>query len=158
MTVHHRRTVKRRAMLLLAAAVAIAAVFFAGLGVGNHGSGKNAGSVLALKLTGTQGARHAEGLLQVWNSRDGSNWPMTLSVAGLPELGPHTYYEVYLFRDGKIAGSCGTFRVGSSDSSGAVTVTLTSPYQLRRGDSWVVTRPGPGGAEPGKTVLRPVTA
>jgi hypothetical protein len=36
-----------------------------------------------------------------------------------------------------------------------VTVTLTAPYTLRKGDSWVVTRPGNSGAEPGKTVLRP---
>jgi hypothetical protein len=35
-----------------------------------------------------------------------------------------------------------------------VTVTLTSPYTLEKGDSWVVTRPGAGGAEPGQTVLR----
>ena len=35
-------------------------------------------------------------------------------------------------------------------------MTLTSPYALQKGDTWVVTRPGPGGAEPGQTVLRPV--
>jgi hypothetical protein len=34
-------------------------------------------------------------------------------------------------------------------------VTLTAPYSLRKGDSWIVTRPGAGGAEPGKTVLKP---
>ena len=37
---------------------------------------------------------------------------MTLTVVGLPKLPPHNYYEVYLVRDGKLSGSCGTFRVG----------------------------------------------
>ena len=85
---------------------------------------------------------------------------MTLSVVGLPKLPPHTYYDVYLFRDGKIQswGTCGAFRVGDSNSAGGLTVTLTSPYPLENGDSWVVTRPGRGGVEPGQTVLRPVTA
>ena len=160
MTLHRRRAVKRRALLLLAAAVAIAAVFFGGYGVGNHGGTHNARQrALAVELTGTRLAPHAEGALQVWNSADGNNWPMTLGVAGLPELPPHSYYEVYLFRNGKIQtwGKCGSFRVGGAGSAAAVTVTLTSPYTLEKGDSWVVTRPGPGGAEPGQTVLRPVT-
>ena len=81
---------------------------------------------------------------------------MTLSAVGLPKLAPHNYYEVYLIRDGKLAGSCGTFRV--TNRKRAVTVTLNSPYTLEKGDSWIVTRPGPGGVEPGKTVLRPATA
>ena len=37
-----------------------------------------------------------------------------------------------------------------------MTVSLTAPYTLRKGDTWVVTRPGQGGGtEPGTTVLRP---
>ena len=98
----------------------------------------------------------AQGTLEVWNSNAG-NWPMTLTVVGLPTLPAHSYYEVYLVRDGKPWGSCGTFRAGSSPEE-PVTVTLTALYTLQKGDSWVVTRPGPGGAEPGQTVLRPVTA
>jgi hypothetical protein len=80
---------------------------------------------------------------------------MTLSVVGLPKLPAHTYYEVYLVRDGKPWGSCGTFRV---DGSSRLSLTLNAPYSLEKGDSWVVTRPGPAGEEPGKTVLRPITA
>ena len=80
---------------------------------------------------------------------------MTLTVVGLPELAPHSYYEVYLVRHGKLGGSCGLFRVGGSPQD-PVTVSLTSPYELEKGDTWVVTRPGQGGAEPGQTVLRPV--
>jgi hypothetical protein len=160
MTLQRRRAVKRRAMLLLAAALAVFAVFFAGYGVGNHGSGKKTGGpVIAEALKGTSRASQAEGALRVWSSKDGNNWPMTLTVVGLPKLPPHNYYEVYLLRDGKIQGwgLCGAFSVGGSNAS-EVTVTLTSPYPLEKGDSWVVTRPGAGGTEPGQTVLRPVTA
>jgi hypothetical protein len=156
-----RRAGRPRALLLLAAALAIFVVFFAGYGVGNHRSGKSTPTrVLAQALKGTSLEPQAEGTLQVWSSQDGNNWPMTLSAVGLPKLPPRTYYEVYLFRDGKIQswGKCGAFRVGDSGSAGGLTVTLTSPYPLEKGDSWVVTRPGVGGAEPGQTVLHPVTA
>lgn len=156
-----RRRPKPRALLLLAAALAIFVVFFAGYGVGNHRSGSSANTrVVAQALKGTSLEPQAEGTLQVWSSKDGSNFPMTLSVVGLPKLPPHSYYDVYLLRNGKIQswGKCGAFRVGDSGSAGGLTVTLTSPYPLEKGDSWVVTRPGVGGAEPGQTVLHPVTA
>jgi hypothetical protein len=155
-----RRRMKQRAMVLLAAAILVFLVFMGGYVVANNSGGKSskgAPPVLSQALEGTALVPKAEGALQVWRSKDGSNWPMTLTVAGLPALPPHRYYEVYLFRGGKIRGSCGSFRIGSS-SSGPVTVPLTSPYELRKGDSWVVTRPGVGGSEPGSLVLRPVTA
>jgi hypothetical protein len=157
-TMGKRRRSRPRALLLIAAALAIFLVFFGGYGFGNHGGGGTTKSTAAsLALKGTRLAPHAAGALRVWSSRDGSNWPMTLSVSGLPKLPPRNYYEVYLFRHGKILGSCGAFSVGGTGASD-VTVTLTSPYPLEQGDSWVVTRPGPGGTEPGQMVLRPVQA
>jgi len=150
-----RRAAKPRALLLLAAALMVLLVFFAGYGVGNGSGGKSASHpVIRQAFAGTSIAPQAQGSLEVWDSRDGKNWPMTLSVVGLPKLPPHNYYEVYLLRHGKPWGSCGTFRVSGSPDA-ATTVTLTAPYSLRKGDSWVVTRPGRGGAEPGQTVLRP---
>ena len=152
-----RRVVKRRALLLLAAALSIAVVFAAGYAVADHGGGNGTAAPAAatLSLEGTAIAPHARATLEVWRARSG-NWPMTLSVAGLPKLPRHTYYEVYLVRDGKPWGSCGTFVV--SNPSQPLTLTLNAPYSLRKGDSWVVTRPAVGGGEPGKTVLRPVAA
>jgi hypothetical protein len=154
-----RRVVKQRAMLLLAAAIAVLAVFIGGYLAANRGGNSRAGGkpVIAQTLKGTPLVPNAQGKLEVWSSKDGHNWPMTLSVVGLPQLRPHTYYEVYLVRHGRPWGSCGTFRVGSS-SDQPVTVTLSAPYSLRKGDSWVVTRPGQGGTEPGTTVLRSVRA
>ena len=150
-----RRT-KPRVMLLLAAALGVVIVFFAGYTLGGNGKNHH-GTALAIaqQLNGTALVPKAQGTLQVWTSPDGHNWPMTLTVLGLPQLAPHSYYEVYLVRHGRLGGSCGLFRVGSNNSQDPVTVTLTSPYQLRQGDSWVVTRPGQGGMEPGPVVLRP---
>jgi hypothetical protein len=152
-----RRNTKSRAMLLLAAAVAVVVVFFAGYTFGGNGGGNRTHpTLISQALQGTKLAPHAQGTLEVWNSRDGHNWPMTLTVVGLPQLPAHSYYEVYLFRNGRLGGSCGAFRVGSSPQA-PVTVTLSSPYQLQQGDSWVVTRPGRR-SETGPMVLRPVTA
>jgi hypothetical protein len=152
-----RRVVKRRAMLLLAAALSLVAVFVAGYAVADQRGGSSRKVSLpprTLALEGTAAAPRARATLEVWHSQAG-NWPMTLSVVGLRKLPPHTYYEVYLVRNGKPWGSCGTFRVAGPTRS--VTLTLNAPYSLRKGDSWVVTRPGPAGAEPGKTVLHPVS-
>jgi hypothetical protein len=150
-----RRTVKRRSLVLLAAALSIGLVFAAGYAVSSHrgGSTASAGIVKTLELKGTAAVPGAQAELDVWQRRDG-NWPMTLSVKGLPKLPPRTYYEVYLFRDGHPWASCGSFVV--SGSSQALRVSLNAPYKLHKGDSWVVTRQV-AGSEPGKTVMRPVS-
>jgi hypothetical protein len=153
MTLGERRRIKRRAMLLIAAALATVLVFLAGYAVANRG-GKVKHAVISQALAGTSLVPQAQGALQVWDSKDGANWPMTLTVVGLPA---QSSYEVYLVRNGKPWGLCGTFRVGTSPAN-PVTVTLTAPYSLEQGDKWVVTRPGKGGAEPGQTVLQPTTA
>jgi Anti-sigma-K factor rskA len=149
-----RRAVKRRALVLLAAALSVVAVFFVGYGVANLGGSSSPTLVANLALQGTSAEPRARASLEVWHPNDG-NWPMTLNVAGLSKLPPRTYYEVYVVRDGRIMGSCGTFRVSGPHT---VTVKLNAPYPLRQGDTWIVTRQGPGGVEPGQTVLRPVRA
>jgi hypothetical protein len=155
MTLSKKRAVKRRAMLLLAAALAVVGVFLGGYAVGN-GGGSSPHSATSLSLKGTKLAPEAQATLEVWQSHAG-NWPMTLTTVGLPPLQEHRYYEVYLVRHGKPWGACGAFRVPDNTEQ-PVTVTLTAPYTLQKGDSWVVTRPGAGSAEPGQTVLRPVRA
>ncbi|HEX5172752.1 MAG TPA: anti-sigma factor [Gaiellaceae bacterium] len=150
-----RRIVKQRAMLLLAATLALALVFFAGYVSGpGGGSGVSTGTPRIITLAATSAEPGAHGTLQVWHPHDG-NWPMALTVAGLHPLPLPRYYEVYVVRDGKILGSCGQFRV---KGTGPVKVNLTAPYPLQHGDTWVVTREGAGGAEPGTTVLRPTVS
>jgi hypothetical protein len=152
-----RRSVKRRALVLLAAALSLVVVFAAGYFANQGGGGKSSAPVAhLLALKGTTIAPNAHASLEVWRPQDG-NSPMSLSVAGLPKLPARTYYEVYVVRDGRIMThwSCGTFRV---DGPKSVTLSLNAPYPLERGDSWVVTRQGVGGIEPGKVALRPVKA
>jgi hypothetical protein len=152
-----RRDARRRTLVLLAAAVAIAAIFAVGYGVGNLGGSSSARGAQTIALQGIGPASHARATLQVWHFKDG-NLPMTLSVVGLPKLPARSYYDVYLVRDGKVQpwGVCGSFSV--SGSSRELTLNFSAPYPLQKGDTWVVTRPGPGGTEPGRTVLRPVSA
>ena len=148
-----KRVVKRRALVLLAAALSVVAVFFAGWAA--HGGGGSVTSTkpdISLNLLGTSAQPNASGTLAVWRERSG-NWPMTLSVVGLPRLTHHRYYEVYLVRHGHPWGLCGTFR--GTNSSDPLIVTLNAPYRLQKGDSWVVTRPTQSGGEPGQTVLTP---
>lgn len=152
MTLTKKRAVKRRAMLLLAATLAVLGVFLAGYAVANRG-GSSPSPVKSLALKGTTIAPNAQATLEVWQSSAG-NWPMTLTAVGLPPLQEHRYYEVYLVRHGKPWGACGAFRAPDNRQQ-PVTVTLTAPYTLQEGDSWVVTRPGARGSEPGQTVLRP---
>ena len=152
---HRRRAVKRRALVLLAAALSIAVVFSAGYAVSSQRNSSGSGVIVqSLELKGTAAVPKARATLEVWRQKDG-NWPMTLDVQGLPTLPAHIYYEVYLVRDGHPWGSCGTFVV--SNASKVVQVSLNAPYELQKGDTWVVTRQTPG-SEPGKTVMRPVAA
>lgn len=155
-----RRVMKRRTLVLLAAALALVAVFFAGYAVSNGRHDKAAtarGVTQVISLKGTSLAPHARATLEVWRSK-GGNLPMRLNVVGLRRLPPHSYYDVYLVRNGRVEpwGLCGSFVVGGS--SRVLALKFTAPYGHEKGDSWVVTSQGQGGAEPGKTVLRPVSA
>ena len=151
-----RRVVKRRTLVVLAAALAVVAVFFGGYAVSNqrHKTVATSGLARVVPLKGTALARGATGELEVWHPSAG-NWPMKLKVSGLPELPKRSYYAVYWVRNGHILASCGQFRV---DGPQALTVSLNAPYPIEHGDTWVVTRQGLSGAEPGRLVLRPVAA
>jgi hypothetical protein len=151
MTLARRPARVRRRVMLLAAAVAIVALAFLGGYIAGNGGGTASAEVL--KLTGTRAAPHAFASLQVEPVDAGGNWPMRLSVTGLPKLSGHSYYEVFLVRHGKPYAPCGSFKVAVDR---ATTVQLNAPYRLRDGDTWVVTRQMPGSHEPGAVVLKPV--
>jgi hypothetical protein len=143
------RRVPRRMMLLAAAVVVLALVFVAGYVTGNGGGVANAE---VLKLSGTSAAPRALGSLQVQHRDAAGNWPMRLTVKGLPQLPARGYYEVYLTRNGAPWAPCGAFKVAPGS---ATTVRLNAPYRLQEGDSWVVTRQEPTSREPGTVVLAP---
>jgi hypothetical protein len=145
-----RRRVERR-VALLAAAVMVLVVAFLGGYLAGHGNSGSLSSGHTLNLVGTAQAPGAQAALIVQTADPAGNWPMTLSATGLPKLPPHGYYEVFLTRNGKIFAPCGVFLV--KDPKAAVSVRLNAPYDLRRGDGWVVTRQLPGHHEAGTVVL-----
>jgi hypothetical protein len=144
------RHVVRRMTLLAAAIMVLLLVFLGGYVTGNNGGGGLSGGH-TLKLVGTPQAPSALASLHVASADSAGNWPMTISATGLAKLPPRGYYEVFLTRNGKIWAPCGTFRVQSATT--AVSVKLNAPYDLHRGDGWVVTRQLPGQHEAGPVVL-----
>jgi hypothetical protein len=151
MTMARRPARVRRRVMLLAAAIAIVALAFLGGFLAGNGGGTASAEVL--ELTGTPAAPHAFASLQIEPVDAGGNWPMRLSVTGLPKLSAHSYYEVFLVRHGKPYAPCGSFKVAVGRPT---TVQLNAPYRLHHSDTWVVTRQTPGSHEPGAVVLRPV--
>jgi hypothetical protein len=128
---------KRRwaAAAALAAALA-AATFGVGYLVGDREATAEPARVVV--MDGTSDASAARASLAVYEVDEAGNWPMELTVRGLPPLPGGELYELWLTRDGKLAAPCGVFAVGS----GTTVVPLTAPYSLRDFDGWVVVRQG----------------
>jgi hypothetical protein len=134
---------RRGAVLLLAAALA-AAVFGGGFlaGAVTHGSSTKS-AVVVIPMHGTRAAPNALASISLQEVDKAGNWPMRITVQGLPKLPPGGYYELYLTRHGHIGATCGTFNV----HGGLTTVSLNAPYELNGFDGWVVTRHLPGRPE-----------
>jgi hypothetical protein len=125
------------AALVLAAALALA-LFGTGYLVSAR-TGPDAGfdEDFALTMQGTPAARGATATLLVGQLDEAGNWPMEMTVRGLPQLPRGERYELLLTRDGRATVSCGTFVV-----DGETVVFLNAPYRLRDYDGWIVTREG----------------
>jgi Anti-sigma-K factor rskA len=147
------RRYPRRLMLLAAAIAVLVGAFVAGYVSGNGGGTSATPSEQVLKLAGTSAAPQAFASLEIEPHDSAGNWPMKVSVTGLPRLPQRQYYEVWLVRHGQIFGSCGSFVVGGPN--GTTSVYVNAPYRLKPGDSWVVTRWTPGSGNAGPVVLRP---
>jgi hypothetical protein len=153
LTMQRRQRRTGRRVLLLAAAVALVAMaFLAGYITGN-GKGDGLSSGTTMSLVGTKAAPGALASLRVQPADAAGNWPMKISVTGLPKLPPHGYYTVYLMRNGKPFAPCGYFVISGLDRG--TSVWLNAPYKLQPHDTWVVTKQLPGHHEAGPIVLRP---
>ena len=134
-----RRPSRRRlgAALILAAALA-ATAFGAGFLVGDRSADRpEPERVVAMH------GDDARASLAIFAKDDAGNWPMEMTVRGLPELDAGQSYELWLTKAGALSAQCGTFVV-----AGAKTVVpLNAPYRLSDYDGWVITRTG------SKTVL-----
>jgi hypothetical protein len=145
---------RRRMSLLLAAAIAVMVVFLGGYVVGNSRTGGDAPAKV-MTLTGTKLAPNGLASLRIDHADAAGNWPMELTVTGLPKLPEHGYYVVFLVRDGKPWAPCGAFNVAGEKRG--TTVRITAPYELQKGDTWAVMEQMPHATAPGPAVLTPTT-
>lgn len=150
-----RRRATRRIALLAAALCVLAVVFLGGYITGNHGGTLASGRTI--ELHGTAAAPNALASLRILPADAAGNWPMTLSATGLPRLGPKDYFEVYVYRNGKIFAPCGSF-IAKAGTENAVQIKLNAPYHLQPGDTWVVTQHAWDETGSGRIVLRPTNA
>lgn len=128
-----RRTPPRRLRLALPLAAALAAVaaFAGGFVVGGREE-QAFETDFELAMSGTAAAPDASAMLRVGELDEAGNWPMELTVEGLPA----GRYELLLTRGGGgPTASCGYFVV----DEGETTVFLNAPYRLRDFDGWIVT-------------------
>ncbi len=133
------------AALALAAAIALVA-FFGGYLAGYRQNGFTA--QFSPEMHGVAGV-DAAAVIEVGKRDSDGNWPLQLKVTGLHRLANGGYYEMFLTR-GTHRWTCGTFAGGGDDK---VSVRLNIPYELKRGDGWIVTEELPGKPHPGKTVM-----
>jgi len=122
---HRRRTV------LVAAAAALVITFGAGWLIG-HGLGNQVQHTVAMS-----GPHGAEASIELMDVDQAGNWPMVMTVSGLPKLPPGKSYTLWLTKAGRLDSPCGKFAVGE----GTTTVHLNAPYHLREYSGWVVVRP-----------------
>jgi hypothetical protein len=128
---------RRGAILALAAAFA-AAAFGGGYLVGDRGTQDPFATEFVVQMRGTAAAPRALASLKVGSRDDDGNWPMLMTVRGLPKLPSGETYALKLTRNGKPAVSCGTFRIESDKA----VVQLSAAYKLKRFTGWAITREG----------------
>lgn len=140
------RLPRRRLGAAFALAAAIALVAFVGGYVAGY-ERNNFDATREVSMHGTSAAPGARGVIKL-GDRDKGNWPMVLTVRGLPRLPARGYYELFLRRDGHFL-LCGSFNV----EAGATSVDFSVPYTFERNDGWIVTRWRRGEREPGPSLL-----
>lgn len=139
---------RRRLGAGLALAATIAVVAFLGGYVAGF-SRNDFESTRQVSMQGTAAAPGARALIKLGAADEGGNWPMVVTVRGLPRLSGRVYYQLFLTRNGKPIAPCGDFNV----KAGTTTLEFTVPYSLRRFDGWVVTRRDPAKDGPGPVLL-----
>ncbi|MEO8291199.1 MAG: anti-sigma factor [Gaiellaceae bacterium] len=121
---------RRRATAVAALAAALAALFF---GVGRW-TDNGFDARATVRMNAADIAPQASAVIKL-GARDEAtgNWKLRLEVDGLPALGGNGYYVLWLAKDGKYAGTCGTFNV-----NGPTTIDMTASYRLSEYDAWVI--------------------
>lgn len=122
---------RHAALVALAAALAIAA-FGGGYLVGNKTTGMKTARVV--QMFGTQSAPGARASIELFEADASGNWPMLVTIRGLPPRAGGRSYELWLTKNGRPDAFCGAFTV----HSGATEVWLSVPWDLKEYDGWVI--------------------
>jgi hypothetical protein len=124
---------RRGALLAVAAAFAVAVLALGGALV------QGGDDTFVVSMAGTSAAREASASLHVFQLDGAGNWPMEVSVEGLKPAPGGRPYELWLTRNGKLEGLCGSFL---TSRSGAAVVPMNAPYRFDEYDGWVVVEQG----------------
>jgi hypothetical protein len=145
-----RRAPRRRAGAALLAAAVLVGVAFGGGYLAGRGGGMHV--VRHVSLQGTTGGRSFASL-EVGRRYESGNWPIAMTVSGLPEqANERAYYLLLLWHNGKPAGVCGAFRV----ERGVTRLHFDVPYKITPATRWVVTAVSPGTRYPGTVIMKTV--
>jgi hypothetical protein len=144
---------RRTVLALIAAVVAAAALLGGGFALGDRFGSGDGKAVRIVQLQGI-GAVNASATVSLGGVEPGGNWPMVLTVSGLPQhASERGYYELFVWRRGKPGYPC----VGFKMASGTTTVRFTVPYELRNETELVITTVEPGTVRwPGRVVMRTI--
>ena len=145
-----RRERSRRTVFgLIAAAVAVVC-FGGGYLLGDRSGGSEVVRVVPMQGVVQQGARASVSLRA---EERGGNFPMELEVTGLQPSSDHSYYELFVLRNGKPSFPC----VGFKAHAGTTTVHFNVPYELDESTELVVTVIARGKSPwPGHVVMKTV--
>ena len=136
------------AAISIAAAVAVAC-FTGGYFIANQAHSSS--SLHAVRVVGLSGEQNSLASLRVGAADANGNWPVQLTVQGLPPLhGTDSHYLLMLTHNGKPTWVCGMFKVGKD---GATTVTFSVPYRITGQTKWAVTEMTDGLKFPGHVVM-----
>ncbi len=135
---------RRPATLLAVGIAAVAAAFVVGYAVGDRHNGFSAQFSVPMHGVGRALAAHAD--VNVGSHDSGGNYPLEMTVKGLPQAPRGGFYELLLSKKGVPTVSCGDFAVRGD----VTTVRLSVPYDLpdwqraKKYDGWVVVLHAPG--------------
>jgi hypothetical protein len=135
---------RRPATVFALAATLAAGAFVVGYAVANKSTGFEASVVVPMHGVGKLAVAKAD--IKIGSHDSGGNYPLEMTVQGLPRLSKRGWYELLLSKHGRPTLSCGDFAVDGTRT----TLRLSVPYDLpdwrrtKRYDGWVVVKHAPG--------------
>ena len=127
-----------RATLAFVAAAATAAAFALGYNLGGTAGFQ---PQFSRTMYGLAPVASARATIDVGRRDPSGNWPLRMTVRGLPPLPRHAWYQLYLTKKGEPSVLCGVFQT----RRGSVThVQLNAPDDLKEYSGWIVTAHVPG--------------